>query len=423
MNETRRKSELRRFGAIRRRRVLRRDPPPPSLRPDQTRISWAEALPSGRWPSRREAAQLPWPLLGSLALHGLVLALLLLDLWPRQGGEQPLPPPAIEMVFDTGQPEPQASGAPEGEIPDALEPPARAEAPPPAPEAPSTSQPPSPPLEPQLAMPLPPVPPAQVPPPPIPPPPSPEPPRTAPPPPAPQRAETPQPPAAPLPPPLPALAELPPRPPEPVPRLSAEIPPPETPPDLLAQPTPLRITPPRLPPPPQVQPRPSPATPPRPTQQAQPSPRLPGIVLPEGFNLSQPRPAPGRPAGPRAPLDFSLDPRLLEGRTSPDRTVQVRGAQVGPDWSNAFRRWLDQNLRYPQRAIQDGDSGTVQVRITANPDGTVRQVRLLRPSASPALNSGTSMPFAGARLPAFPPGSDPNGVEVDLTVNYILIRR
>jgi TonB family protein len=147
------------------------------------------------------------------------------------------------------------------------------------------------------------------------------------------------------------------------------------------------------------------------------------MVLPEGFNLSQPRPAPGRPAGPRAPLDFSLDPRLLEGRTSPDRTVQVRGAQVGPDWSNAFRRWLDQNLRYPQRAIQDGDSGTVQVRITANPDGTVRQVRLLRPSASPALNSGTSMPFVGARLPAFPPGSDPNGVEVDLTVNYILIRR
>ena len=419
MNQTRRNSELRRFGAIRRRRRQRRDPQPPSLRPDQSRLSWAEPLPTGRWPSRREAGQLPWPLLGSLALHSLVLALLLLDVWPRQDGDQPLPPPAIEMVFDTGQPEPQASGAPEGETPDAVEPPARAEAPPPAPEAPSPAQPPSPPpsppLAPQLALPLPPLPPAQVPPPPIPPPPSPAPPRAAPPPPAPPRAETPQPPAAPLPPPLPALAELPPRPPEPVPRLSAEIPPPETPPEWLAQPTP------RLPIPPPAQPRPTP--PPRPTQQAQPSPRLPGMVLPEGFTLSQPRPAPGRPAGPRAPLDFSLDPRLLAGRTSPDRTVQVRGAQVGPDWSNAFRRWLDQNLRYPQRAIQDGDSGTVQVRITANPDGTVRQVRLLRPSASPALNSGTSMPFAGARLPAFPPGADPNGVEVDLTVNYILLRR
>jgi TonB family protein len=147
------------------------------------------------------------------------------------------------------------------------------------------------------------------------------------------------------------------------------------------------------------------------------------MMLPDGFSLSQPRPTPGRQAGPRAPLDLSFDPRLLEGRTSPDRTVQVRGAQVGPDWNNAFRRWLDQNLRYPPRAIQDGDSGMVKVRITANPDGTVRQVRLLTQSASPWLNSGTTAPFAGARLPAFPPGSDPNGVEVDLTVNYILIRR
>ncbi len=426
MIEPRRNSELPRFGATRRRGRPRRDPPPPSLRPYLPRVSWAEALPTGRWLRRREEVELPWPLLASLAVHGLVLAMLLLDIWPRGGGEQQLPPPAIEMVFETGQPEPQASGAPEGEVPDAVDPPARAEAPPPAPEAPSPPQPPAPPQppQPQLAMPLPPVPPTQAPPPPIPPPPSPTPPRAGPPPPAPPLAQTPLPPAAPQPPPLPALADLPPRPPEPMPRLSAEIPPPELPPDLLAEPTPLRINPPRIQvptQPQQAQPRPTP--PPRPTQQAQPSPRLPGMMLPEGFNLSQPRPAPGRPAGPRAPLDLSLDPRLLEGRTTPDRMVQVRGAQVGPDWSNAFRRWLDQNLRYPQRAIQEGDSGVVKVRITASPDGTVRQVRLVTPSASPWLNSGTTMPFAGARLPAFPPGADPNGVEVELTVNYILIRR
>jgi len=220
---------------------------------------------------------------------------------------------------------------------------------------------------------------------------------------------------------LPALAELPPRPPEPVPRLSAEIPPTELPPDLLAPPTPLEITPPRQVVTPQPQPRPSP--PPRPAQQAQPAPRLPGMVLPEGFNLSQPRPVPGRPTGPRAPLDLSVDSRFLEGRTSADPVVQVRGAQVGPNWSNAFRRWLDQNLRYPPQAVQEGDSGTVRVRIIADPDGTVRSVRLLQQSASPWLNSGTTRPFAGARLPAFPPGADPNGVEVDLTVNYVLIRR
>ena len=101
----------------------------------------------------------------------------------------------------------------------------------------------------------------------------------------------------------------------------------------------------------------------------------------------------------------------------------MRGAQVGPDWNAAFRRWLDQNLQYPSRAIEEGDSGTVRVRVMARPDGTVTGVRLTGASASPFLNSGTTRPFPGARLPAFPPGADPNGVEVDLTVHYILIRR
>uniref|UniRef100_UPI00135B4C56 energy transducer TonB n=1 Tax=Rhodovarius lipocyclicus TaxID=268410 RepID=UPI00135B4C56 len=180
-------------------------------------------------------------------------------------------------------------------------------------------------------------------------------------------------------------------------------------------------TPPIPPPPPRVAERtPQPRPQPRP---AQPRTSLPGVFLPEGFNLSQPRPTPGRPLGPRAPLDLSVDPRHFEGRTTPNSQVQVRGANVGPDWSGAFRRWLDQNLHYPQEAAQLGESGTVRVRITANPDGTVRQVRMLMPSVSPSLNTGTTRPFIGARLPAFPPGADPNGVEVDLTVNYVLIRR
>ncbi|RVT89971.1 TonB family protein, partial [Rhodovarius crocodyli] len=167
---------------------------------------------------------------------------------------------------------------------------------------------------------------------------------------------------------------------------------------------------------------PQPTTPPTP-RPSQARPNLPGMFLPNGFSLSQPRPTPGRPNGPRAPLDLSVDPRHLEARTTPDSQVRVRGANVGPDWNAAFRRWLDQNMSYPPDAAQRGESGSVRVRITANPDGTVRSVRMMMPSVSPSLNSGTSRPFLGARLPAFPPGSDPNGVEVDLTVNYILLRR
>jgi hypothetical protein len=55
--------------------------------------------------------------------------------------------------------------------------------------------------------------------------------------------------------------------------------------------------------------------------------------------------------------------------------------------------------------------------------GGVRSVRLMMPSGSPSLNLGTTFPFEGARLPAFPPPADPDGVTIDLTVNYILVRQ
>lgn len=408
MKELRRQTGLPRFGQPRRRGRGRRDPLPPSLRP---RAARAEPVATGRWPFPRRGAAWPWAELASILAHLGVLALLL---WQGQGGrpeDAPLPPPAVDIVFESGQPEPQATGAPEGDEPMAVEPPARAEAPPPAPEPSVTPPPPTPPAPPE--------PPrlAEPPPPPIPQPPAPPRIAAAPPPPAPPLASLPQPPAIQAPPPEPALADLPPRPVEPVPRLSAEIPPAEIPPDLLAPQTPLALTQPRIQPTPRPEPRP------RPTQQAQPAPRLPGLYLPEGPTFSQARPTPGRPLSPRAPLDLAVAPRLLEGRASADPSVVVRGAQVGPNWNAAFRRWLDQNLRYPIRAIEEGDSGTVRVRVTARPDGTVTGVRLTGASVSPWLNSGTTRPFPGATLPAFPPGADPNGVEIDLTVNYILIRR
>jgi TonB family protein len=103
--------------------------------------------------------------------------------------------------------------------------------------------------------------------------------------------------------------------------------------------------------------------------------------------------------------------------------VRVSGAQVGADWRAAFRRWLDDNIHYPRRAVELREQGSVRVLVRAAPDGTVRDVRLVGPSASPSLNFGTTFPFEGARLPAFPPPVDPDGATIELTVNYILIRR
>jgi TonB family protein len=147
---------------------------------------------------------------------------------------------------------------------------------------------------------------------------------------------------------------------------------------------------------------------------------MPGIWAPDGVQLGRPATPPaGRPQA--RGLDLSVDPRQMEGRARRDPTLNVTGAQVGADWRAAFRRWLDQNLGYPEGAALRNEQGTVRVLVTAGPDGTVRSVRLVGPSTSPSLNSGTTLPFAGARLPAFPPGSDPNGVQVELTVRYMLI--
>jgi TonB family protein len=146
--------------------------------------------------------------------------------------------------------------------------------------------------------------------------------------------------------------------------------------------------------------------------------------MPDGFQLGRPTdptPPQGRPQAQG--LDLRVDPRFFEGRASSDPQVRVSGAEVGADWRAAFRRWLDENIRYPARAIELRESGNVRVQVIAEPDGTVRSVRLVMPSGSPSLNLATTLPFGGARLPAFPPPADPKGVTIDLQVNYVLIRR
>jgi TonB family protein len=161
----------------------------------------------------------------------------------------------------------------------------------------------------------------------------------------------------------------------------------------------------------------------QPRQQAAPALPPGSVFVPGGVQLGAP--SRSAPQGRRQAqgLDLTVDPRLAEGTATTDPSVRVTGAQVGADWRAAFRRWLDQNMRYPMRALELGESGTVRVQVIVEPNGQVRSVRLTGPSTSPSLNFGTTFPFSGATLPPFPPPADPNGVTIDLTVNYVLIRR
>ncbi|UPY37040.1 energy transducer TonB [Sediminicoccus sp. KRV36] len=384
-----------RFGA-RRRVAARREPQPPSWRPSPPRARWRAPEPT------RPIFGFPGFWLGSIAAHLLIAALFFFWPEPRQRPPEQMPPPSFDIVFESGQPE-QPMAEPVDGIetpPQPPTPPNQAEVPPPPNAPPVPSQPALPPI--QQALPLPP------PPSPIPPPPAPLPPMAQP-----QPPPVPQPPR----PEQPAVAQA------PLPPLPGAV-------ELFTPPTELRI-PDRLaeslpPPPPPTPPAPPQRQPSPPQQQAQrpqqAQPNLPGIWAPGGVQLGRPAAPPaGRPQA--RGTDTTVDPRFLEGRPRTDPSVRVTGAQVGADWRAAFRRWLDQNLSYPQRAIALGEDGTVRVIVTAAPDGTVRNVRLAGPSTSPSLNFGTTFPFQGARLPAFPPGSDPNGVTIELTVNYLLIRR
>lgn len=376
-----------------RRRVSgRREPSLATPRPAVERLhrprpGAAPASGGGRW------------VLASLAAHlALVVAMLVLSARAPRTPEA-LPPPAFDIVFEGGQPERPATEPPPGiEAPPAL----------PAPPPGATAPPLPPPPVPTQAVPAPPVPVPPIPAPPVAPPPLagavPAPPSPLPPP-----AETPSVPRPPAPPPL---AERP-----PIPRLDPALPAPPPPP-----PAPAVAATPAPPPAPPAVPQPVPPAP----QQAVPqqaAPRFPPgtLFVPEGFGLGRPAEPTGRPLA--RGLDLTVDPRLIEGRATTDPQLRVTGAQVGADWRAAFRAWLDQNIRYPRRAIELLESGSVRVLVTAAPDGTVRSVRLVGPSVSPSLNLGTVMPFEGARLPAFPPPANPDGVTIELTVNYVLIRR
>ncbi|GGJ38846.1 hypothetical protein GCM10011320_53100 [Neoroseomonas lacus] len=382
----------------------RRLPPPPAA------MSMPEPLgPLAR--RRRGRRTLRWTGLISALLHIALVVAILLDLDPRSKPPQELPPPSFAVVFQGGSDQaPRGAEAPEEAPVTILAPPPAPPPPPLAEVPPSPAAPPRPatppvPPPPRVAEPLPPPPPIAEPPPrvadasPTPPPPRPaEPPPT--PPPVVTAPESPPPPPrrqveAPAPPPPPAPERTPP-PPQPArPPVLAERP---------AAPQPLPLPPP--PPPP----------PPAPSPPAQTAERLPPLDLTRRppIHLGDP----GRSAAPRRGLDLS--PGATTAGPGDTEQLRVRGAQAGPDWRNAFRQWLDQNLHYPREAIDLREQGPVTVRIQTGPDGRVRGVELRTASRSIRLNFYSQSVFRGAQLPPFPPGTAEDQVTIDLTINYIL---
>ncbi len=338
-------------------------------------------------PRRRERRRIgPSAALSALLHFGLLLAIVLLA---RRRVEAPqwLPPPSVQLVFQGGGKGPTSvpNKAPRS--------PLRRASPPPVPAAPAAPAPPAtapapfapPPSPAPSARPVAPLPPAP----------------------------TPAPTPVPIGPPAQPQARVPPTPSPPAPLLPAPspraVPAPTVPASRPAPAISLPLPPAR------------PAPPPPPTRPAAPTLRFPA-PMPFSLGAARPSVASANPARDRPP-SRGVDLSFAAHGAGADR-LSINGLLdrdgVGPDWSNAFRAWLDRHTYYPHDAGEFGEYGDVVVDFVVSKDGRVSDLRLVSSSGHPLLDTATLGMFRDATLPPLPP-QDGARQTVHFTMRYIII--
>ncbi|MBE7212122.1 MAG: energy transducer TonB [Gluconacetobacter diazotrophicus] len=236
-------------------------------------------------------------------------------------------------------------------------------------------------------------------------------------------------PARPVPPPTPPVPQPQPQPtppPEQEPAVNTQLPP-----ALPPVPIPDFVPEPPVPPQPPVPERPQRqttptrtpprTTPPQPTRQA----RNP-FANPMDSSFSE-APGPhiarrGRPGGSGAPIDMSLGPLVRNGHlNTPYATVgTIKG--VSDDYGAMIDNWIRRHLYYPPEAAQKGQDGPSHVHVVLDRSGQVKSVRLVDSSGSFLLDDATTGMFRNAKLPPVPDDMQGDHFDIDLTVNYILVR-
>ena len=339
------------------------------------------ASPAVRLPVARPRRRAGWPLVFSVLLHLLLLAVAIVAAHHKRSLPQAVPPATVAMVFESGgntppsianpappSPNQEASPAPQPSVPPSPLPAPPVEQPPPA--APHAEIPP--PQE--IAPPAQEVPPPQ---------------------PAPAPKATPQP--------LPEISA----PPSTAPAAQAPAPAPEAiplPPAVPALPSPLRLARPREVAPPRV---------------------APAFPAPMDFSLgprvAMSEPVPPRPRPSPGTIDLSFAP-MMGGGDITQLHPQGKGDDVGEDWFNEVAAWWLRHRFYPSEAARLAQEGDVELRLVVGRDGRVQAVDVEQRSGSPWLDMGALAVFRDAKLPPLPPDvRDPN-VTVQFTIHYVIIR-
>ncbi|WP_051625797.1 energy transducer TonB [Kozakia baliensis] len=131
----------------------------------------------------------------------------------------------------------------------------------------------------------------------------------------------------------------------------------------------------------------------------------------------------GHYGGSGGPIDMSLGPLVSNGQiNAPYQTRNsIRG--VSDDYGSEIDHWIRSHMYYPEDAIRNGEDGPSSVHVVLDRSGRVKSVRLTGQSGSYSLDAATTGMFQGAKLPPVPPDMKGDHFDIDLTINYMLIRR
>ncbi|MCX5614558.1 energy transducer TonB [Bombella saccharophila] len=146
------------------------------------------------------------------------------------------------------------------------------------------------------------------------------------------------------------------------------------------------------------------------------------------MNLSldgEPTPQPrrrGRRGGTGGPVDFSLGPLSMNGEINAPYKTRSSVKGVSSDYGSEVDRWIRNHMFYPDEAAQNGEEGPSSVHVVIDRSGKVIRVRLTDSSNSYSLDAATAGMFQGAQLPPVPPDMQGDHFDLDVTINYILIR-
>lgn len=130
----------------------------------------------------------------------------------------------------------------------------------------------------------------------------------------------------------------------------------------------------------------------------------------------------GRPGGSGGPIDLSVGPVVENGAINAHYTSRASVRGVSDDYGQEINAWIMRHMYYPEEAARNGEEGASSVHVVLDRTGRVKSVYQTGSAGSYYLDAATSGMFHGAQLPPVPPDMKGNHFDIDLTINYILIR-